>query len=456
MSVNADVLSKERKRKRTVVFIILISSLAGCLYGLDLGAIGGALHFITEEMNLTAGQQGMIVGAVLGGGSIAILITGILADIFGRKKMIVISGLIFSIGVVLTSFAYDYNTILIGRLVMGTGVGISSILIPLYLSESAPSHIRGRAVTCFQLFLTGGILLAYVIDLAFVKTGNWRAMFGVLVIPGILFFIGSLFIPESPSWFFMKGMLDKSKKTLLKFNSEDETEKILEEMTLLNNERSHHNDSLLSKKYIIPFIIGLTVACLTQATGVNSILQYAPTILSEAGEKSQAIAIALGSGVTLINFMLTILAMVLIDKLGRKPLLVFSTAGATLFLLVLGAGSLLPNSTLKIFLLTVGMFGFIFSYSIGIGVVVWLAMSELLPARIRSKGLAICLFANSMISTVLAAVFPELKLIIGYSGVFFMLAAFTLVYFIVALLLVPETKGKTIEEIELYFRKKYD
>jgi hypothetical protein len=123
---------------------------------------------------------------------------------------------------------------------------------------------------------------------------------------------------------------------------------------------------------------------------------------------------------------------------------------------MLDVSALLPNSTLKIYLLTVGMFGFAFSYSVGIGVVVWLAISELLPTRIRSKGLAICLFANSMISTVLAAVFPELKLIIGYSGVFFILAAFTLVYFLVALLLVPETKGKTIEEIEIYFRKKYD
>jgi MFS transporter, SP family, galactose:H+ symporter len=445
----------ESKRLKSVLFIVVISSLAGCLYGLDLGAISGALHFVAEEMKLTVGQQGMIVGAVLGGGSIAILITGILADIFGRKKMIIISGLIFSVGVVLTALSYNYATLLWGR-IMGIGVGISSILIPLYLSESAPAHIRGRAITCFQLFLTGGILLAYLIDLAFVKTGNWRAMFGVLIFPGLLFFLGSFFIPESPTWLYMKGCMDKSKNSLLRFHSEAEVSRILMEMNLLTNKSVENlSDSVLRKKYIIPFIIGLAVASLTQTTGVNSILQYAPTILSEAGVKSQSIAVAVGSGVTLINFLFTIIALMLIDRLGRKPLLIFSSGSVSIFLILLGIASLLPNSSMKILMLTIGMFGFVFSYSVGIGVVVWLAMSELLPTKIRAKGLAICLFANSMISTVIAAVFPGLILIIGYSGMFFILAGFTICYFIIALFFVPETKGKTIEEIELYFQKKY-
>lgn len=442
-------MKKEGKTNFFTYFVVIISALAGCLYGLDIGAISGALKFIAKEMDLSSTQQGMIVGAVLGGGSVAILITGVLADIFGRKKMIVISAFIFLLGVFLTSMSFDYYSILVGRLVMGTGIGISSILIPLYLSEAAPAKIRGRAVTCFQLFLTGGILLAYLVDLAFTQSGNWRAMFGVLAIPGAVFMAGVFFIPESPVWLFTKGMVDKSKNALLKFNTEKEANKIVQEMDTLKEEKKKEtNHSILQREYVVPFLIAFLIAALTQATGINCILQYAPTIFKDLGANSDMIAMELGTGATVINFIITIIALMLIDKLGRKPLLIISTGGTAIFLALMGFASI--NKIIS--LLTVGMFGFVFAYGIGIGVIVWLATSELLPTKIRSKGLAICLFTNSMVSTVLAAIFPDVVQLIGYGGVFFILCAFTVVYFIIALFFLPETKGKTVEEIEMYFR----
>ena len=435
------------------LYVIIVSSLAGCLYGLDIGVIGGALGFIKKEMHLTAVQTGWIVGAVLYGGAVAILVTGFLADFFGRKKMIVVSFVIFILGVVWSTFAYSYTSLLIGRLIMGIGVGISAMLVPVYLSESIPAHIRGRAIACFQLFLTAGILLAYLVDIFFVKSENWRAMFGVLAIPGVILLIGSLFLPESPTWYFIKNKLEKSKKNLRKFHDDDNARIILGEMQALREEKKNDvNKSIFKKAYIVPFVIGLLIACLNQTTGINSVLQYAPIIFKHSGVHSTLLTVILGTGVTFINFIVTIIAITLIDKLGRKPLLIFSTAGVTISLIFLGIAFLIPADNLRVALLLLGMFGFIISYAIGCGVVVWLAMSELLPTSIRSMGIAICLFCNSMLSSILATLFPVVQEHIGYSGLFFILAGFTLIYFIVAAFFLPETKGKTIEEIEEYFR----
>lgn len=449
-------MENANSKKFMTFFVIVASALAGCLYGLDIGAIAGALTFIQKEMNLTGVQEGWIVGAVLYGGAVAILVTGLLADIFGRKKMIVLSAVIFIVGVLISSNACNFESLLWGRLIMGIGVGISAILIPLYLSETVPANLRGRAVASFQLLLTIGILLANLIGLAFTSSGNWRAMFLVLVIPGLIFLIGAIFLPESPTWYFMKNKVEKAKKVLSKFYMEENVNVIVSDMLTLKEEESQgSNRTIFRKAYIIPFIIAFLIANLNQTTGVNSILQYGMVIFHQSGVDSPTISQMLNTGVTLINVVVTIIAITLIDKLGRKPLLTLSTGGVVISLLLLGVISLFPASAFKIIVLTIGMFGFMASFSFGCGVVVWLAMSELLPTAIRSKGLAICLFGNSMVSSILATVFPVIKEHIGYSGLFFMLAGFTIVYFIIAKFFLPETKGKTIEEIEEYWVTKY-
>lgn len=446
-----------KARTLMTIFVIFASALAGCLYGLDIGAIGGALGFIRKELMLTSAEEGWIVGAVLYGGAVAMLITGFLADMFGRKKMIVISALIFIVGVLISAHCHQFSTLLAGRLVMGIGVGVSCILVPLYLSETAPAKVRGKAVACFQLFLTAGILLAYLIDLSFTASGNWRAMFLVLIFPGLLLFILSIFLPESPTWLFMKKRFEKTKKVLMKFHSEVNTDLIIADMTTLKEEKVHaKNQTIFKKTYIVPFIIAFLIANLNQTTGINCVLQYAPTIFEQSGVNSPVLAVLLGTGITVINFIVTIIAMSLIDKFGRKPLLTLSTAGVVTSLVLMAIASMMGVSNLKIVILTIGTFGFIMSFAFGCGVVVWLAMSELLPTAIRSKGLAICLFGNSMISSILATIFPVLKDSLGYSGLFFTLAGFTVIYFIVARFFLPETKGKTIEEIEEYWVSKYE
>ncbi|MCP4180347.1 MAG: sugar porter family MFS transporter [bacterium] len=447
-------LQEHPKLKGITLLVVIVAAFSGILYGLDMGAIGGALEPIAREFNLTSTQQGFIVSAVLGGGAVALLIAGFLADLIGRKKMIIVAAFLFVIGIFMIGYAEGYLTILWGRLVMGTGVGITSVLVPLYLAEAAPSHIRGRSIVAYQLCLTIGILTAYVVDLGYTKSGDWRSMFLVLNYPGFIFLIFCFIIPESPVWYFLRGKKETSAKILHRIHHEKEAEFIMGEMEQLRKEnKSDKSDSFFKRTYFIPFLIGLIVACLTPLTGINIIVEYCPTILKGCGLTSHA-AMIIGVIVMIINVAVTIIAMSLIDKLGRKPLLLISSLIAFIALALIGFSSMMSDgTTAKFVLISIGMFAYIFGYGIGIGVVVWLAMSELLPSKIRSRGIAIALFGNTAINTIILAYFLDAQKVIGYSGIFFILAGFTIIYFIFTLIYFPETKGKSIEEIEEHFRK---
>ena len=455
-------MTNQKKQEETVpklkgltFLVVIVASFSGILYGLDMGAIGGALEPIAREFCLTSTQQGVIVSAVLGAGAVALLIAGFLADLLGRKKMIVVAAFLFVIGIFMIGYAEGYLSILYGRLVMGAGIGITSVLVPLYLAEVAPAHIRGRSIVAYQLCLTIGILAAYVVDLGYTKNGNWRDMFLVLNYPGIIFLVFCFIIPESPVWYFLKGKKETSKKILNKIHHEKEANFIMREMEELKTENIQDgSDSFFKRSYLIPFLIAFIVACLTPLTGINIIIDYCPTILKGSGVTSHT-SMIIGVVVMAINVTVTIIAMSLIDRFGRKPLLLISSLIAFIALIIIAIATILPDtSPVKIILIAVGMFSFIFGYGIGIGVVVWLAMSELLPSKIRSRGIAIALFGNTVINTIILAYFLDVEKAIGYSGVFFILAGFTMAYFIFTLIVFPETKCKSIEEIEEYFRGK--
>jgi len=212
------------------ILIVIFASIGGILYGYDIGVISGALLFIRGSIALTDTQMSIIVAAVLGGGSIATLVSGAFADWFGRKKMIAFSAFIFLVGVILVITAHSFMGILLGRLTQGIGVGIITIVIPLYLVETAPAAMRGRSITAFQLFLTGGILLAYLINLIFAPSGNWHAMFMCAMIPGLLLLISMYYAPESPRWLYLKGHVERAKNVLLSSRSKTEAEHDLTRM----------------------------------------------------------------------------------------------------------------------------------------------------------------------------------------------------------------------------------
>lgn len=436
---------------KTTLFVIIIAGLGGFLYGFDIGIISGALVFMQQSLSISSTQASLIVSAVLGGGALAILISGPFADRFGRRLSINISAVVFIIGTVLLIIASSFATVMAGRLVQGIGVGIITIVIPLYLAEIIPSHFRGRGIALFQLALTFGILFGYLVNYFLKSTGDWRLMFATALVPSILFLLGGLFLlPRSPRWLYVHDDEDEARDVLAQTQGEEHVEESMTEMkTIIKEERNQDSGSwgmLLRSGYRKAFFIALGVGILTQMTGINVLLQFNATILGDSGMQT---AILGSVAVGLINFIVTIIAMSLVDKVGRRPLLITGTAGVTIALTFIGIVQLFwPTSPFTGYATLTGLMVFIVFYAVGPGVVVWLAISEVLPQAIRAKGMSVALFANSLTSAGLAAIFMDVVGVIGYGGIFLILAFFTFLYLLIAIFPLPETKGRSLEEIE--------
>jgi MFS transporter, SP family, galactose:H+ symporter len=437
-------------------FMIVISGIGGFLYGYDLGIISGALAFMNRDIAMTAQQLHIMPGAVLFGGAFATLFTGPLCDWCGRRKMMIAAGIIFIIGVVVIATAINYPSLLAGRLIQGVGVGIITIAVPLYLAESVPPGVRGEAIGAFQLLLTAGILMSSLVGLYFTQQGDWRAMFWSALLPGAVLLIGGCLLPESPRWLCLKGHFDKALTILKKSRYPETAEHELRQMQAAISSSqtvAHRAVSLWSKQFVSPLLIVLIIACLSQLTGINSLLQLAPTILKSAGLGSNTIAMLGNTAITGLNFVVTIVALLLIDRVGRRFLLCLGTAGIVVALVYSGlVFYYLAPGELKGILLLAGILLFILFFAIGPGVVIWMVISELLPLRIRSSGMAVALFLNSMTSAILATFFLGLADKMGYYGIFWLCAFFTLGYFAMVFFFVPETKNKTLEEIETHFK----
>lgn len=434
-------------------FVILFAATGGILYGYDLGVISGALLFISQDIHMTITQTSFLVGAVLGGGAIATLISGALADWFGRKHMIIAAAIIFLLGVFSLVFAHTYYWVLVGRITQGVGVGIITIIIPLYLAEALPSQIRGRGISAFQLMLTIGIVLANVVSVYFVPTHNWRAMFVSASIPGFLLLLGGVFLPYSPRWLYKQGKPEKAKASFAKTHHASWLKREWENfLSLVHHEEETFGayfKALKQSKYLKPMLIVLSVACLQQLMGVNSILQFSAYLLKESGLSSNLTAVLGSNTIAGANFIITLIGLFLVDKIGRRKLLCFGTGAAALTLIYSGIiYILLATGPTKAYAMLAGLVAFILSYAIGPGLCIWIVLAELLPAKIRSTGMSVALCANSLISTIFASVFLPLAHEITFGGIFFICAVASGAYCLVCYNSVPETKNKSLEEIE--------
>jgi len=561
-----------------IFFLLFIAGMGGLLYGYDIGIIGAALLYINKTIQLSIQQESLIVGAVLGGGMISSLVAGIPAELFGRKRVMICSAVMFVASVGLIVVAQGFLPLFLGRALQGLSAGMIVVVIPLHLSEGLPAAIRGRGTALFQWLLTIGIFIAFCagshytnrVD-ASVKAGvggdalvqvqdhAWRAMFVSSIYPAVIFLIGTFFVIESPRWLFRKGRTDQALAALRKTLAPREAELEFKEMgELISAEKTvarapagsfgdriramgQTTRSLARRKYVVPFVLACAVLGLTQATGVNSILQYIVLILQQAGLDAAAAARST-MPISAVNCVFTIGGFLLVDRLGRKGMLMIGTAGITTALVIgavafhqfesqrvdvtgpvrlavskTGAGSditvaltpetigrpLGPGSSQLLVLYTFGdksgdmiatvytrdahpaltiargpagqpliikraKFGpmpshgagvaivvcvvlFFASFATGPGVCVWLALTELMPTRIRSIGMGVGLLINQGISAGIAAIFLPFVGNYGYTAIFILWTGFALLFFLVAAFLLPETKGKTLEEIEASF-----
>ncbi len=579
-------------------FLLLVAGFGGLLYGVDVGIIAGALPYLEATSGLNAGQLSIVVAAVLLGSVISTLFAGTLADWIGRRLLMTLSGVLFVISIPAIALSHGYEPLVLGRLLQGVSAGLIGVVVPLYLAECLAASSRGKGTGIFQWLLTLGIVTAAIVGMYFsfrvdevAKLGDparlfafkdtaWRSIFWVSLPPGILFVIGSLMVAESPRWLFRRGKRDAAYAALLRSRTNAQANLELAEMEqAAAAEKAHTStgakvkESLLRRKYVIPFVLACVILACNQATGVNSIIGYNANILLQSGLSD--VQAHWGYVLfTIVNFVMTMGGVVLVDRKGRKFLLSLGSAGIILSLVCTGflfrqteslrvdshaavqsmvtadqklvlsyneetANTLLaaagdtgsgkfiavshrPTSLVVIYscgdfraatkvarsddtaakpieitresclpanrvvaffsnpfsnleasrqtplridnalispvpttrngwMVAITLFIFMAFFAIGPGVCVWLALSELMPTRIRSNGMSIALLINQAVSTGIAATFLPTVGKYGYSTMFFGFAACTVIYFLTAAFFLPETKGKTLEEIEAHF-----
>jgi len=581
----------DQSRRRYNLFLQLVAGLGGLLYGIDVGIIGGALPYLEATSKLDPSQLSIIVAAVLLGSVFSTLFAGLLADWMGRKPLMVLSGAAFIISIPVIALSQGYASLFFGRLLQGMSGGLIGIVVPLYLAECLSASSRGKGTGVFQWMLTFGIVAAALIGIYFsyrvdavarvadaqalfnFKNHAWRSIFWVSLPPGALFVLGSLLVTESPRWLYRRQKIEKARAALLRSRSPEQAAHELKEMETasrpVETTGEKVRDSLLRRKYIIPFVLACVILACNTATGINSVIGFNTNILLQSGLSD--LQAHWGYVLfTAFNFCFTAVGMTLVDRKGRKFLFILGTSGIILSMILVGTlfrltekqnvdcrseiqplvgsdqqltfqfnqseaqrllaakgttgSDIQPNrasfaiiysygdftgttsyvrsddpaapplkisrdgavpankvqalfsnpfadfdaaksAPLKIdkailgpvpneshgWLVALCIYLFVAFYATGPGVCVWLALSELMPTRIRSNGMSVALVLNQLVSAILQAIFLPFVAKHNYSSMFYLFASFTVVYFLTTAFLLPETKGKTLEEIEAHF-----
>ncbi|WP_180540517.1 sugar porter family MFS transporter [Nevskia soli] len=430
-----------------------ISALGGLLFGYDIGVISGAILFVQKQFSLSARMEEIVVSSVLLGSLAGAAGGGVLADRLGRRRLLIAAAIVFGLGGVGAALAPGTAWLILARVVAGVAIGVASFVAPLYISEIAPVEIRGKLVSINQLAITIGIVISYLVDYAFAGSGAWRGMFAVAVIPAAAFGIGLIFIPDSPRWLAGRGRLDQARAVLKKIRNPDQASSELSDIQESLGRQKGNWSELWSPVLRSAMIVGIGLAIAQQITGINTVIYYAPTIFKFAGLTSSSAAILASVGVGLVNVTLTVVAMQLIDRVGRRPLLLISLAGMAASLALLGLAFSLPQFKSVLGWVSIAsLMAFVGSYALGLGPVFWLILSEIYPLRIRGRAMSVGTAVNWTGNLVVALTFLTLTKALGKPGTFWLFGVVTLAAWFFAFFLVPETKGKTLEQIEAYMR----
>ena len=437
--------------KGYVILVSVVAALGGLLFGFDTAVISGTINFIQPYFGLTEVGLGWTVSSLLFGCMIGVFLAGKASDLLGRKKVLMLAAMLFFFSAVGSASAHLLVLFVAARMVGGLAVGVASILSPMYIAELSPAKYRGSLVSLNQLAIVIGILVAFFSNYLLVGTGenNWRWMLLVMAVPAILLFFSLFLIPESPRWLVARQRNDEALKVLIKTSgAEPAYHELLEiEQTLKNQEEASYMELFLPKIRPLLFI-GIILAVFQQITGINTIMYYAPKIFANVGQ-SNNIALLQTIAIGATNVVFTLLAMSLIDRFGRKLLILVGSGGMMLMLMGL--------SVLYFLKLTSGVFvlvfilGYIAFFSASLGPAVWVIVAELFPNRLRSKGMSIAVMSLWMACILVTITFPMMLERLSGGITFFIFALICLANLLYIWKYVPETKGKTLEELEKHF-----
>lgn len=428
------------------------AALAGLLFGYDTGIISGAILFIKKDFSLSNFQIEMVVSAVLLGALIGSGLSGRVSDLFGRRKVLVFTALTFIVGSLATAFSPNVIALIIGRIILGIAIGVGSFTAPLYLAEIAPKRIRGMLVSLNQLAITIGIVFSYLVNYYFSVTGQWPWMLGLGVVPAIILLIGTIYLPESPRWMILKGWDHKARDVLQRLRHGENINKEFNEIhQTVEIEKGAHR--LLFAKWLRPILfISLGLSFFQQVTGINAIIYYAPTILQMSGFKYASNAILATLGIGVINVLFTIIALPLIDRWGRRPLLLCGLIGMFISLLIMGTAFYLPTFTALRWVAVASMVIYIASFAMSLGPIMWLVISEIFPLNIRGVGASLAISVSWGFNMLVSLTFLTLIQFIGTSHTFWLYAALCVLGWIFVYFIVPETKNCSLEHIETNLR----
>jgi len=432
--------------------IAAIAALGGLLFGYDTGVISGALIFIRHVMSLSPTMQGVVVAIALAGAAIGAAMVGYLSDRAGRRRVILGAGLVFIAGAVISAIAQGVAVLLIGRFFVGVAIGVASMLTPLYLAEIAPASDRGAIVSLNQLCITAGILVSYLVGYALASaTGGWRWMLALGAVPGVVLAVGMLVLPESPRWLAGHGRVFDAESVLQRLRG---TADVSQELASLRRDIAREGSKLTSAWELAaprlrkPLIIGVGLAMFQQVTGINTVIYFAPIIFQSAGLSSAATSILATAGVGAVNVIMTVVSIWLIDRLGRRQLLYWSLGGMAVTLFVLSAAFLAGTSGELAWIAVLSVAAYVGFFAIGLGPVFWLLIAEIFPLALRGRAMSLATVANWAFNLIVSLTFLNLVGAVGSTGAFLVYGVLSLVALAFVAMTVPETKGRSLEQIE--------
>ncbi|HTV84846.1 MAG TPA: sugar porter family MFS transporter [Dyella sp.] len=436
--------------KATAIFTCVLAALAGLMFGLDIGVISGATQFVQRQFAVSDRVIEWIVSSMMLGAAVGALLAGWMSAALGRKRSLILGAVLFVAGSLLCGLAWSADTLIAARVVLGLAIGISTFTAPLYLAEVAPEYIRGAMISLYQLMITIGILVAFLSDTLLSYSGNWRWMLGVIAIPGALFLIGVLFLPDSPRWLMMRQRDQEALDVLRRLRGDPdvvrrEASDIREQ--LRTPQRGWHL-FLENGNFRRSVGLGVLLQLMQQFTGMNVVMYYAPRIFKDMGYDTQA-QMWFTAIVGLTNVLATFIAIGLVDRWGRKPILYTGFAVMAIGLGVVGTMMGMKVTAHGAQLFTVGMvLVFIVGFAMSAGPLIWTLCSEVQPLKGRDFGIGCSTVTNWVANTIVGLTFLSLLASVGHTTTFYLYAAFNAIFIVLTFWLVPETKGVTLEQIE--------